>query len=172
MSAQYRAPVLLERDHDITGFRSSSPEQTAWLHDFARGSHAGDHTKVHVVTEADSRAVVAYFAWRMAQLSVVDATRRATAGGGRYPVPVALLARLAVDERHEGRRLGSSILRHVMKRTAEAAQTIGCRALLVHCETSEAREWYLHHVPALKPSPSDPMHLILLTKDLRRAVSG
>lgn len=172
MTAQYRAPVLLDREHDVADFRSSSPEQTLWLREFALGSHAGDHTKVQVVTEARSPAVVAYYAWRMAQLSVTDAPRRVSAGGGRYPVPVALLARLAVDERHEGRGLGTSLLRHVLKRTVEAAQAIGCRALLVHCETPQARDWYTHHVPAFEPSPSDPMHLVLLTKDLRRAVAG
>jgi len=83
---------------------------------------------------------------------------------------MALLARLAVDERHEGRGLGRALLRDVLALTLEVGTRIGCRGLLVHCETEAAREFYLRNLPSFEPSPSDPMHQVLLMEDLRRAV--
>ncbi len=166
----YAAPALLRGDHVLEDFRSRSTEQTQWLVKQAPGSHGGGFTRTFVVVESGARNVVAYYAWTMAGLGFEAAPARATAGGGRHPVPVALLARLAVDERHEGRGLGRALLRDVVARTLEVGSRIGCRGLLVHCETEEAREFYLRHLPSFEPSPSDPMHLVLLMKDLRRAV--
>lgn len=168
----YVVPALLRRDHVLEGFRSRSTEQTRWLVGQASGSHGGGFTRTFVVVESGTSDVVAYYAWTMGGLGFESAPVRATAGGGRHPVPVALLARLAVDERHEGRGLGKALLRDVVARTLDVGNRIGCRGLLVHCETEEAREFYLRHLPSFEPSPSDPMHLVLLMKDLRRAVKG
>ncbi len=166
----YVIPSLLRADHVLEGFRSTSAEQTEWLVAQARGSHGGGFTRTFVVVESGGHDVVAYYAWTMAGLGFEAAPVRVTAGGGRHQVPVALLARLAVDERHEGRGLGTQLLRDVVARTLEVGSRIGCRGLLVHCETEAAREFYLRVLPSFAPSPSDPMHLLLLMKDLRRAL--
>ncbi|MCB2412004.1 GNAT family N-acetyltransferase [Demequina sp. TTPB684] len=123
-----------------------------------------------MVVESGEPDVVAYYAWTMGAISFEAAPTRVAAGGGKHAVPVALLARLAVDQRHEGHGLGRALLRDVVARTLEVGSRIGCRGLLVHCETEEAREFYLRHLPSFEPSPSDPMHLVLHMKDLRRAV--
>ncbi|NYI42671.1 GNAT family N-acetyltransferase [Demequina lutea] len=166
----YVVPSLLRRDHVLEGFRSRSAEQTQWLVGQTVGSHGGGFTRTFVVVESGASDVVAYYAWTMAGLGFEAAPVRAATGGGRHPVPVALLARLAVDERHEGRGLGRALLRDVVARTIDVGSRIGCRGLLVHCETEQAREFYLRHLPSFEPSPSDPMHLVLLIKHLRRAV--
>ena len=166
----YVAPALLRPDHVIDGFRSRSAEQAEWLARHARGSHGGGFTRTFVVTESGSPDVVAYYAWTMAGLGFGEAPARVSAGGGRHPVPMALLARLAVDVRHEGRGLGRALLRDVVSRTPEVGTRIGCRGLLVHCETADARAFYLRHLSSLVASPIDPMHLVLLMRDLRRSV--
>jgi GNAT superfamily N-acetyltransferase len=122
-----------------------------------------------VVTPQGSDAVVAYYAWCMASVSVDDVPSRAARGVGRHPQPFALLARLAVDQRHEGHGLGHALLADVVVRTTEASARIGCRGLLVHAEGDDARAFYLHALPEFEPSPTDPMHLMVLAKDLRRA---
>jgi len=81
---------------------------------------------------------------------------------------VALLARLGVHTDHEGRGLGSGLLADVIRRAATVGGEIGCRALLIHCETDEARDFYLHHAPELEPSPTDDLHLTLFMRDLLR----
>ena len=121
-SPAYVAPAPLRRDHVLEDFRSRSAEQTHWLIQDAPGSHGGGFTRTFVVVESGTPDVVAYYAGTMAGLGLDAAPRRAAAGVGRHPVPVALLARLAVDVRHEGRSLGRALLRDVLMRTLEPGQ--------------------------------------------------
>lgn len=172
MSSGYRPPELLTHRHDLTGFGCRSQEQTDWLRRHARQSAATGTTKVFVVTEEGDRAVVAYYAWCMAQLTVAAAPERLRKGVGRYPQPVALLARLGVDVRHEGRGLGAGLLQDVFARFAELSADIGCRGLLVHAESAEAKKFYLHLVPEFEASPTDDLHLVLLLKDIRKTLEA
>jgi GNAT superfamily N-acetyltransferase len=166
----YRAPEPLVSAHGIDEFRCGSAEQTEWLRRFARQSASMGTTKVFVVTEAGSHRVIAYYAWCMAQLAINDAPARLRKGAGRYPQPVALLARLGVDVEHEGRGLGAGLLTDVILRVAALSSEIGCRGLLVHAESRTARAFYLHLVPELEQSPTDELHLVLLAKDVRRTL--
>jgi hypothetical protein len=125
-------------------------------------------TRVFVVTKHESPSPVAYYAWCMAQLTAVAPAH--LCGAGRYPQPVALLARLGVDIRHEGRGLGAGLMQDVFARVVELSADIGCRGLLVHSESAEARDFYLHLVPEFEESPTDPLHLVLLMKDIRKAL--
>jgi hypothetical protein len=127
-------------------------------------------TRVLVVTPADSDAVIGYYAWCMASVSLSEAPPRVRKGAGRYPQPVALLARLGVHVGHEGGGVGAGMLRDVILRTHSLGEEIGCRGLLVHAETVEARDFYLHLVPEFVASPTDEMHLYLLMKDVRRTL--
>jgi GNAT superfamily N-acetyltransferase len=108
----------------------------------------------------------------MAQLHAADAPERLRKGAGRYPQPVALLARLGVDVAHERRGLGAALLRDVLIRLTELSDDIGCRGLLIHAESQDAREFYLHLIPELEPSPTDDLHLVLLMKDLRHTLQS
>jgi GNAT superfamily N-acetyltransferase len=126
--------------------------------------------RVFVVTEADSPVRVAYYAWCMAQVDVAGAPERLRKGAGGYPQPVARLARLGVDVRHERRGLGAALLQDVFARLLDLSTEIGCRGLLVHAESDEARDFYLHLIPEFEQSPTDPLHLFLLLKDVRRTL--
>ncbi|MGH9380233.1 MAG: GNAT family N-acetyltransferase [Thermoanaerobaculia bacterium] len=123
-----------------------------------------------VVTPAGSNEVVAYYAWTMAQIDVADAPGRLVKGAGRYPQPVALLARLGVHENHEGKGLGAGLLQDVLRRVATISDEIGCRGLLVHAESAQARHFYLHLIPEFEESPTDELHLVLLLKDIKRTL--
>lgn len=170
MTAACRPPALLGGEHEIDGFGCRSQEQTEWLRRHARQSSSTGTTRVLVVTPRNSNVVVAFYAWCMASISLADAPRRARRGAGRYPQPAALLARLGVDARHEGHGLGAGLLRDVIGRTHALGEEIGCRGLLVHAETADARDFYLHLVPELESSPTDELHLFLLMKDIRRTL--
>ena len=172
MTPSYRPPEPLAAHHDLSGFRCRSSEQTDWLLRYARQSAATGTTRVFVVTEHGSDRVVAYYAWCMAQVQPLSAPARLRKGGGRYPQPVALLARLGVDVGHEGRGVGAGLLQDVFARLVGLSDDIGCRGLLVHAESAEAREFYVHLVPEFEPSPTDALHLLLLMKDIRRTLLG
>ena len=167
---RYRPPRLLEAADRLDHFTCRSSEQTLWLGRHAHQSVAAGSTKVFVVTRHASRDVVAYYAWCMAQLDIDAAPRRVQKGAGRYPQPVALLARLGVHIDHEGRGLGGGLLVDAIARLIDISDGIGCRGLLIHAETAEARDFSLHLIPELTPSPTDELHLVLLTKDARRAL--
>jgi hypothetical protein len=167
---QYRPPRLLEADDVLDEFECRSPEQTEWLRHHARQAHAAGTAKVLVVTAVDSDSVVAYYAWSMASITIEDAPARVRKGAGRYPQPVALLARLGVSLEHEGRGLGAGLLADAIGRTAQLGVEIGCRGLLVHAETQEARDFYLHLIPEFGSSPTDELHLVLLMKDIHKTL--
>ena len=167
MSGGYRAPQQLTAHHDLDSFRCRSPEQTEWLQRYSRQSASSGTTRVFVVTEQESARVVAYYAWCMAQIRPVAAPQRLLQGAGRYPQPIALLARLGVDVDHERRGLGVGLLQDVFARLLNLSVDIGCRGLLVHAESSDARDFYLHLIPEFEPSPTDDLHLVLLMKDIR-----
>lgn len=166
----YSAPVPLAATHLVDQFECGSAEQTEWLKRFARQSASMGTTKVFVVTETGSNQVVAYYAWCMAQLAIGETPDRLRKGAGHYPQPVALLARLGVEARHERRGLGAGLLADVVARVPGLSAQIGCRGLLVHAESQSARDFYVHLVPEFEQSPTDPLHLVLLTKDIRRTL--
>ncbi len=170
--AGYLSPQLLGDDHGVEGFTCRSTEQTSWLRLHARQSAATGTTKVFVVTPREAHDVIAYYAWCMAMLSVEAAPPRLRKGAGRYPQPVALLARLGVHVDHERRGLGAGLLVDAITRLVSLSDEIGCRGLLIHAETTEARDFYCHLIPELEPSPTDELHLVLLMKDARRTLLG
>ncbi|MDA8366380.1 MAG: GNAT family N-acetyltransferase [Actinomycetota bacterium] len=172
MNSRYRPPQSLAAHHVLDRFECASSEQGEWLRRFARQSTSTGTTKVFVVTGHDSEEVVAYHAWRMAQVRSSDAPHRLRQGGGRTPQPVALLARLAVHVDHEGRGLGAGLLQDVFARLSALSGDIGWPGLLVHAESARARAFYLHMVPELETSPTDDLHLVLPMKDVRRTLGS
>jgi GNAT superfamily N-acetyltransferase len=157
-------------DAGHAGFRCRSEEQTAWLVEMATQAHGTGTTRVFVVTEVDQTVVFAYYAWCMASVGITEPPERLRRGAGRYPQPVAMLARLGVDERHEGQGLGAALLLDVISRASSLSDAIGCRGLLVHAESEQARGFHEHLIPEFERSPTDPLHLLLLLKDIRRTL--
>jgi GNAT superfamily N-acetyltransferase len=80
-----------------------------------------------------------------------------------------LLARLGVDSRWQGRGVGKALLKDAMLRTLQAAEIAGIRAFAVHAKDEEARQFYLKF--DFVASPTDPLHLFVLLKDVRRMVA-
>ena len=161
----YNYPRLLAAHDDVSSFVCHSPERTKWLRNYGTVSAAANTSKVFVVTEEGKGQVVAYYAWCMASIAQIDAPVRLLTGAARYAQPVALLARLGVDESHEGRGLGAGLVADVVRRFVDVSQSIGCRGLLIHAADDDALSFYRHLLPGIDESPTNPRHLVLLTKD-------
>ncbi|MBI2778159.1 MAG: GNAT family N-acetyltransferase [Chloroflexi bacterium] len=159
----------LTADHDTSEFDCGSDAQTNWLRKHALQAQAAETAAVYVVCAARSRRVVGYFALAAGSVELSEAPGRVTRGTGRYPIPVILLARLGVDASEQGRGLGRALMKEVLLRTSEAADTVGARALLIHAESEAARSFY-QHLAEFEPSPTDALHLFLLMKDLRATI--
>lgn len=162
----YRRPEPLGKLHRLDDFQCGEAALDEWLKRHARAAHASDSARVYVTTREDGEIVVGYYALAAAQVAPEDATARALKGQPRArPVPAILLARLAVDQKHQGAGLGRSLLQDVLLRSVEAADAIGARILLVHAKHEAARAWYMQY--DFEESPTDPLHLLMLMKDVR-----
>jgi hypothetical protein len=172
VTSPYQPPRLIASTDEVDNFTCGSSEQTQWLRRHAKQSASRGTTRVIVVTHKDTSVVIAYYAWCMAQLELIDSPARLQKGAGRYSQPVALLARLGVHNEHETRGLGAALLVDAISRLLTIGDDIGCRGLLIHAEGTEARDFYLHLIPELERSPTDDLHLVLLLKDARRTMCG
>ena len=98
-----------------------------------------------------------------------EAPARVAKGLARHPIPVMVLARLAVDVRHQDHGVGRSLLKDAVLRSAEASQHVGARAILVHARDARVQGFYRRL--GFEPSPVDPMTLMLLMKDARQGLA-
>ena len=162
----YRPPEPLERHHRLDEFDCGEPALDEWLKRHAGSAHASGSARVFVTTLEDGETVVGYYALAAAQVAPEEATGRARKGQPQArPVPVILLARLAVDRKHQGAGIGRSLLQDVLLRCLDAAEAIGARVLLVHAKHGAAKAWYMQY--GFEESPTDPLHLMRLLKDVR-----
>ena len=157
------AVELLTSEHDVSQFDCGEhPSLTDWLKRFARMNQAAGDTRTYVV-HRDQR-VVGYYSLAPGSISRKKATVRASKAAPE-PIPIVLLARLAVDKEEQGRGLGAALLKDALQRAYAGAKIIGGRAVLVHAIDAEAATFYRKY--GFEPCPGLALHLLLLMKDLR-----
>ena len=154
----------------LEGFDCGRASLNVWLVRYARQAAAVGSARTYVILDAQQARVVGYYALTAAGLERDSATARIVKGMPQYPIPVVLLARLAVDLSVAGRGLGAWLLRDAMMRTLAAAETIGVRAMLVHAIDQHAAGFYLRH--GLEASPTEPRHLMILIKDIAASLNA
>ena len=167
------SPALLHRPepigphHQVAAFDCGAQALNEFLVRHALTNHQSGSAKTFVAT-SDRHVVVGYYSLAAAQVLYADAPSRLQKGVARHPIPVVLLARLAVDRAWQGKGLGPGLLKDAILRVLAAAEGIGVRALLVHAKDDKAKEFYLHY--DFEPLPGYPLHLVLLLKDARKIV--
>lgn len=161
----YTRPESLAKRHALEEFECGEPALDEWLKKYARAAQTSGSSRVFV-TATDGTTVVGYYALAAAVISPEEATERVIKGEPKLrSVPAVLLARLAVDRDHQRAGVGRSLLQDAVLRAFQAAESIGVRALLIHAKHERARAWYGQY--GFESSPTDPLHLMLLMKDLR-----
>jgi GNAT superfamily N-acetyltransferase len=161
----------LARTHVVAGFDCGSSAQSEWLVRHALQAHLSGTSRVYVVSgEAEEgQRVVGYYAVTAGSVAPATDPQRLAQGAGRYHQPVVILTRLGVDLPRQGTGSGKALVVDALRRAAPASEVIGVRALLIHCENDTARDFYLRLAKS-DASPTDPLHLSLLMKDLRKAL--
>lgn len=161
-----RAPAPLSAAHDLTGFACGDPSLDDWLRRRARSNQNAGSSRTFVICEGER--VVGYHALAAGSVNVEQAP-------GRFrrnmpdPIPVAILARFAIDRNWQGRGLGRALFRDALMRVMHAADTIGVRGLLVHAISPQAQAFYIGL--GLSPSPIDPNTLMVTLADARNALA-
>jgi GNAT superfamily N-acetyltransferase len=161
-------PEPLGPHHDVAAFDCGVPALNDYLVDRALHDARAGKSATQVACRRDR--VVAYYSLTAGSVEPTDTTERLAKGQGRQAIPVIVLARLAVDLAEQGRGLGEQMLLQALARSAEAATLIGVRAVLVHAKDAAARRFYERH--GFEPSPTHPLHLVLLMKDLRKTLGS
>lgn len=159
-----RAPEPLDARHLLEGFDCGKPALNDWLLRHARQAQGSGSAKTFVV--ADDDCVAGYFSLTVGQVDTLEAPERIRKGMGQYPVPVVILARLAVSQRDQGRGIGAGMLRDAIHRTFLIAEQAGIRAMLTHPIDEEAARFYQRF--GFIASPLREQQLLLLLKDARR----
>lgn len=159
-------PEPLSARHVVTGFRCGVDSLDAYIVGQALADQRAEKSRTSVFS--DPERVIAYWTLAAAAVEPAVATSRLAAGQGAQPIPVILLARLAVDESWQGRGIGEAVLIDALARASHAADLIGARAVVVHAISDRAASFYVRY--GFEPSPTDPLHLVLLMKDIRASL--
>ncbi|MDR2605302.1 MAG: GNAT family N-acetyltransferase [Desulfovibrio sp.] len=156
MTAALSAPAPLTAAHDVSDFFCGESSLDDWLHRRAISNEASGATRTYVVCSGND--VVGYYS-----LAVGSIEHRFAPGNIKrnmpQPIPVMLLARLAVDRRYARRGIGAGMLRDALLRTLQASDIAGIRALLVHALNEKAASFY--RTRGFAVSPLDSLILLL-----------
>ena len=158
----------LQRAHHIDSFDCGKEALNRFLIRHALQNQQAGASQTYLAFSSDE--VIGYYTLVVGQVAYADASERLTKGLARHPVPIMLLARFANALNWQGQGVGSGLLKDAMRRTLEAADIAGIRALAVHAKDEEARAFYDHF--DFVASPTDPFHLFLLLNDVRGALPG
>ena len=158
----------LRREHAIADFDCGRTQLNQYLLRYAWQNQRAGAAQTYVGLRGD--VIVGFYTLAVGQVSYGNAPERLTKGLARHPVPIMLLARLAVDRRWQNQGIAKALLRDALQRTLQAADIAGIRAFAVHAKDEGAKRFYEHF--DFVPSLSDPMHLFVLLKDVRRTILG
>ncbi len=159
-----RRPELLAPRHKLEEFDCGKPVLNDWLVRHARQAQGAGSTKTFVAADEDQ--VLGYFSLTVGQIDTFEVPERMRKGMGHYPLPVVLLARLAVSTSAQGRGLGWGLLQDAIARTVLISEQAGVRAMLTHPLDQEATAFYTRF--GFVPSPLRAQQLLLLLKDARQ----
>jgi len=158
-------PASLTTDHDLTVFDCGKEPLKSWLKKHALESQGGGHTKTMVITANDTMTVIGYFSYSVISVEHIDSTpERVKKGLARHPIPVFLIARLAMDVNYKGQGLGRRLLRYALRASAAISAEVPIRAVVVDAIDEEAKGFYRQF--DFEPYPADGLRMWLMMKDL------
>jgi GNAT superfamily N-acetyltransferase len=152
--------------HVLTNFDCGQIDLNRFIQRYAYQNQQANSSQTYLgIFEQE---VIGYYSLTVGSVIHSQAPDRVKKGQPKHPIPVMILARLAVDRRWQNRGVGRGLLKNALKRTAQAADLAGIRALLVHAKDADVRRWYERF--NFEPSEIDPLSLFLLLKDLKKII--
>ena len=155
----------LDRTHAVEEFTCGQPELDRFLIRNALRAQQANSSQTYVAVSGNE--IVGFYTIVAGEVNHADAPERVVKGMPRHPIPLLVLARLAVLTKAQGRGVGSGLLLDALGRTLQVADVVGVRALAVHAKDDKAAAFYRHF--GFLRSPTDPHHLFMIIKDIRRA---
>ena len=152
----------LQRTHAVDQFTCGQPELDRFLIRHALQAQQSNSSQTYVALSGNE--VLGFYTIVAGEVAHAQAPERVVKGMPRHPIPLLVLARLAVHSKAQGRGLGAGLLLDALGRTLQVADIIGVRALAVHAKDEQASAFYRHF--GFTPSPTDARHLFMLIKDI------
>lgn len=159
------SPVPITKDHDTGSFDCGVEPLNEYLGKYALLNHNNRAARTYVAVRGDR--IAGFYTLANGSVSRDEVPPRIGKGLGRYPVPVTVLARLAVDLSERGKGLGGGLLKDALRRACQASELVGSRAVVTHAKDPAAKRFYEHY--QFDPSPINEFHLYLLMKDIQSA---
>ncbi len=157
-------PEPLTKEHNLEYFDCGKEPLTNWLKKFALQNQVAQHTRTMVIAD-DDKVVIGYYSYNVISVEHEASTPdRVKKGLAKHPIPVFLIARLAISTKHQGKGLGARLLRKALKGAAASTETIPIRAVIVDAIDEEAVKFYTGF--DFEPCPADGLRMWLLMKDL------
>lgn len=157
----------LHRGHAVEGFDCGREPLNRFLVRYALANQQANASQTYVALSGD--VVIGFYTLVVGEIAHEEAPERLAKGLARHPVPVMILARLAVSQSWQGKGVGAGLIKDAIARTLQAADIAGIRAFVVHAKDDDVRAFYEHF--GFVSSPTDARHLYALIKDLQRAIS-
>jgi GNAT superfamily N-acetyltransferase len=159
-------PERLTPAHDLSQFKSREPQLDDWLRQKALANESSGGCRTYVVQDGDR--IVGFYSLATGAVAHTDTTGKVRRNMPD-PVPVVILARMAVDESYEGQGIGKGLLKDAVLRILSASEIVGVRAILIHAKSKEAKRFYVQNCGASE-SPVDPMTLMVTLTDAMAAL--
>jgi len=168
LSARFGAVEPLAPQHNVDRFECGREQLNRWLRAYAGQGQRSDTARTFVACNRETTDVVGYYTLVASQVEHASATGGVRRGvSKRFPIPVCLIARLAVDHSAQGVGLGRSLLLDALRRADHASRSIAMRAVLVHALDEEAAAFYERF--GFKPASAEPLTLMVPLEAVRRA---
>lgn len=156
--------------HDVANFACGKASLDHWLQRYAGQGERRDATRTFIAT-GEGGEVRGYYTLVAGQVEYAEATEPVRKSLSRhFPIPVAILARLAVDARSQGQGLGTSLLDDALERVCRAAQEVAVRAVVVHAIDDAAARFYERF--GFRNVSAAPRTLMVTLAELRKAGYG
>ncbi len=165
---KYSRTMPLSKAHNRADFDCEVEVLNDYLKKYALQNQKKDAARTYVVTVLEDK-IVGYYTLVFGSVSYEEATEEVSAGLGKYPIPVILLARLAVDISQKGKGLGKALVKDALIRAIQAADIAGLRAFLIHAKDENARNFYQKF--GFLSAPYNELHLFLKMSDIRASLA-
>jgi len=158
----------LDKIQDRHSFDCEAQPLNDYLRKYALQNQKKDSARTYVATN-EKNQIIGYYTLVFGSVSIEETTPEISAGLGKYPIPVILPARLAVDITRIGKGLGKALMRDALLRAVRASEIAGLRAFLVHAKDESAKTFY--EKLGFQPSPHNEFHLFLKMSDIRASLT-
>lgn len=162
------SPVVLNKNHNRTEFSCGYIELDNFLKNYALQNAKNNASRTFVSLCKLTKQVAGYYTLTYGSINHENATESVRKQMPRYPIPIMILARLAVSKDYKNIGLGKGLLKDAMIRSLQASDIAGLRAVIAHAKDDKAKNFYLKY--GFEESELDKYHVMVTIQSIKKAL--